>query len=38
MFENYGYPHDIQNGDIERMNYLFLGNYIDSGNNNVIIL
>ena len=32
LFENFGVPSDEQGiGDIEKFNYLFLGNYVDRG-------
>ena len=37
FFENYGYPHedDEEGGDLEKFNYLFLGNYVDRGANSL---
>lgn len=33
FFEHFGTPHDYSNdgGDIERIDYVFLGDYVDKG-------
>jgi protein phosphatase len=35
FFKTYGFPFDGSNGDIDRMNYLFLGDYIGRGPHSV---
>jgi len=35
FFSNFGYPVDEEGGDIEKFDYLFLGNYVDKGFNSL---
>lgn len=35
IFSNFGYPVDEEGGDIEKFDYLFLGNYVDKGFNSL---
>jgi protein phosphatase len=35
FFSNFGFPIDEEGGDIEKFDYLFLGNYVDKGFNSL---
>lgn len=35
LFNNFGFPVDEEGGDMEKFDYLFLGNYVDRGFNSL---